>query len=363
MEKTFREKIIIYFTGVGKKHKLLKYPSLLALFVSLFFYYIGRHFMSNGKRYASIAFVGIFFVSSCSFSFAVFAERTGFTGVQETYSAVVGISDISLAPVAPEAGALLSEKESGGTAAYETETGDETQDETQIEAYTLDDILAYHEHKGAHEEEEDQSDGVQTAVAASDRNFDSTDWRLVLINKQHPISEDYEFKLGRMSIETKNIQLDDRIIEDLLLMMQAAKKDGMNLAIRSPYRTSDRQESNFNDRIKSYMRQGLSYMEAYKATSQVITVPGCSEHEVGLALDITSESYLQLLQGFADTKEGQWLAEHSHEYGFILRYPAGKEYITSIEYEPWHFRYVGREAASVMKEENLCLEEFWDKYL
>ena len=110
-------------------------------------------------------------------------------------------------------------------------------------------------------------------------------------------------------------------------------------------------KDNFNNRIKSYMKQGLSYMEAYKATSRVITVPGCSEHEVGLALDITSDSYCELKQGFADTEGGKWLAEHSSEFGFVLRYPEGKEYITSIEYEPWHFRYVGREAAAVMNSE------------
>lgn len=355
MNKTFREKIIAYFKGIAKRHRYLKYPSIAALAVTLFFYYVGRHFVTNGKRYASVVFVGIFFMASCSFSFAVFAERTGFTSVQETYSAIVGTSDISLAPVTPETEALLEEQESNSEYASE--------EETQIEAYTLDDILAYHDHENVHDGNEQTAEEVQESELAEERSFDAADWRLVLINKQHPISQDYEFKLGKMFIETMNIQLDDRIIEDLLLMMQAAKKDGLNLVIRSPYRTSDRQESNFNVRIKSYMRQGLSYMEAYKVTSQVITVPGCSEHEVGLALDITCESYLDLEQGFADTKEGQWLADHSCEYGFILRYPAEKEYITSIVYEPWHFRYVGREAATVMKEENLCLEEFWDKYL
>lgn len=358
MNKTFREKIIAYFTGVAKRHRLLKYPSMAALTVTLFFYYFGRHFVTNGKRYASMIFVGIFFVSSCSFSFAVFAERTGFTGVQETYSAIVTTSDISLAavaPVAPDAEALLGEQES--------ESEYEAGDETQIEAYTLDDILAYHDHESAHDGDEQTAGETQDAASAEERSFDAADWRLVLINKQHPISQDYEFKLGKMFIKSNNIQLDDRILDDLLLMMQAAKKDGMSLAIRSPYRTSDRQESNFNNKIKLYMQQGLSYMEAFKVASQVITVPGCSEHEVGLALDITCESYLELEQGFADTKEGQWLADHSCEYGFILRYPEEKEYITSIVYEPWHFRYVGREAASVMKEENLCLEEFWDKYL
>lgn len=359
MKKTFREKMIACFTGVGRRHKLLKYPSIAALAAALFFYYVGRHFMTNGKRYASMVFVGIFFVSSCSFSFAVFAERTGFTSVQETYSAVVGTSDVSLAavaPVMPETEALLEEKDKSGYEAGE---------ETQIEAYTLDDILAYHDYEGVYDEDEDtETEGeVTKSPVEKEFSFDVSDWRLVLINKQHPISDDYEFKLGWRSIESKSIQLDDRILDDLLLMMQAAKKDGLNLVIRSPYRTFDRQVSNFNNRIREYMQKGLSYMEAYKVTSQVITVPGCSEHEVGLALDITSQSYIDLEQEFANTKEGKWLADHSYEYGFILRYPQGKEYITSIEYEPWHFRYVGREAASVMKEEDLCLEEFWDKYL
>lgn len=355
MNKTFREKTIAYFMDVAKRHRLLRYPSIAALTVTLFFYYIGRHFVTNGKRYAGMVFVGIFFVASCSFSFAVFAERTGFTSVQETYSAIVGTSDISLAAVTPETEVVLEESES--EAEYEAD------DEAQIEAYTLDDILAYHDHRGAHDGDEQTAEETQSAASPEERSFDAADWRLVLINKQHPISQDYEFKLGKMFIETNNILLDDRIIDDLLLMMRAAKKDGLSLVIRSPYRTSDRQETNFNKKIKLYMSQGLSYMEAYKVSSQVITVPGCSEHEVGLALDITSETYLDLEQGFADTKEGQWLADHSCEYGFILRYPEGKEYITSITYEPWHFRYVGREAATIMKEENLCLEEFWDKYL
>lgn len=352
MEKTFRQKIIKYFTTVAKKNRLLKYPCLAGMAVSLSFYYLGLHFLTNGKRYASVFFVAVFFMSSCSFSFAVFAERTGFTSAQETYSAIVEASDVSLAvvePVNPEVEEILEE---GNviTSEYVEE----------VETYTLDDLLEHHGHD--HDMESYGNDTGKESGTAADAGFtfDSADWRLVLINKQHPIPDEYDFKLGSFS---SGMRCDERVIEDLLLMLQAAKKDGLNLVVRSPYRTSDHQEDNFNNRIKSYMRQGLSYMEAYKATSRVITVPGCSEHEVGLALDITSDTFSQLKQGFADTEEGKWLAEHSHEYGFIVRYPSGKEYITGIEYEPWHFRYVGREAASIMKDERLCLEEFWDKYL
>ena len=350
MDKTYRENIISYFTGVAKKHKALKYPCIVILPIVLLFYYLCRHFVTNGKRYASMAFVAIFFMSSCSFSFAVFAERTGFTSAQETYSAIVETSDISLAavdPVTPESEALLD---------LEGETFATEHDDEEVEIYTLDDLLENHDHD--HEGTDDME--IEPAVSREELTFDSSDWRLVLINKQHPIPEDYDFTLATI---TSGMRCDERVIEDLLLMTKAAQKDGLHLAIRSPYRTSDRQESNFNDRIKHYMKQGLSYIDAYKVTSQVITIPGCSEHEVGLALDITSDTYLPLLQGFAETEEGKWLEEHSCEYGFILRYPSGKEYITGIEYEPWHFRYVGREAALIMKEENLCLEEFWDKYL
>lgn len=349
MKKTFREKVISKFTHIAKKNKLLQYPCLALMAVILGVYYIGRHFATNTKRYASVLFVVIFFMNSCSFSFAVFAEKTGFIKAQETYSAVVEDSDIALAELSGEENQIYIEDD------YEDDYDDYENDE-YIEgvdaAYTLDDIL---ESYGDY-----QTEGESDWLLEDDYMFDSSDWRLVLINKQHPIPEDYSFKLGTIK---DGMMCDERIISDLLAMMQAARKDGINLMIRSPYRTDSRQEYNFNARIKRYMGQGYSYMEAYKLTSQVITVPGASEHQVGLALDIVCDTYDSLTAGFGDTKAGQWLAEHSCEYGFALRYPSGKEYITSIEYEPWHFRYVGREAATIMHDEDICLEEFWDRYL
>jgi len=159
------------------------------------------------------------------------------------------------------------------------------------------------------------------------------------------------------------MQCDERIIEELLGMMQAAKNDGVTLAICSPYRDLNRQKVLFNRKIEAYMAKGMSYMEAYTISSQAVTVPGASEHQIGLAIDIISDEYVTLDEGFANTDAGKWLAEHSCEYGFILRYPKGKEYITGIEYEPWHFRYVGKEAAQLITKEGITLEEFWNKYL
>lgn len=346
MKKTFREKVIFKFTNIAKKYKMLRYPSLALMSIILGIYYIGRHFVTNTKRYASVVFVIIFFMNSCSFSFAVFAEKTGFIKAQETYSAVVEDSDVTLAVETDEANPYINDDDD------DFDYNEEEYIEGVDAAYTLDDLL---ENQTSY-----QADDNVPEEVLEDYEFDASDWRLVLINKQHPIPEDYSFKLGNIK---DGMRCDERIINDLLAMMQAARDDGINLLIRSPYRSDNHQETNFNKRIRLYMGQGYSYMEAYKLTSQVIAVPGASEHQVGLALDIVCDTYDSLTEGFSETKAGQWLAEHSCEYGFTLRYPQGKEYITSIEFEPWHFRYVGRPAATIMHDEEICLEEFWDRYL
>lgn len=185
--------------------------------------------------------------------------------------------------------------------------------------------------------------------------FNKDDWNLLLVNKQHTIPEDYEFTLGTIK---GSMRCDERIIEPLTQMFAAAKKDGVNLIVCSPYRDMARQEYLFDRKMKTFIRSGMSYVDAYKTASITVTVPGASEHQIGLAVDIISDTYSALDIGFADTAAGQWLAEHSWEYGFILRYPLGKEEITGIQYEPWHFRYVGVDAAKVITEEGITLEEF-----
>ena len=119
----------------------------------------------------------------------------------------------------------------------------------------------------------------------------------------------------------------------------------------------------FDRKIRRYMNRGMSYLEAYQLSSRAVTVPGTSEHELGLALDIICNSYTSLDEGFGDTKAGKWLAANSCRFGFILRYPEGRENITGIEYEPWHFRYVGKAAATVIMEQGISLEEFWEEYV
>lgn len=357
--------------SIAKRHKLLKYPCLGVMTVLLSIYYILKSFVANGRRFTSIAFAFLFFMSSCSFSFAVFSGQDSFINEQEAYSLVITDSDVALAEEKERAlsGDMLLTSEEGRKE-YEN-----TEDVENVDAYSVDDILEVNGMMGDDSPFESDEQGAETlgadlTVEETDSGmeenrdeevvFESSDWRLVLVNKQHPIPENYSFNLGTIK---GSLQCDERIITDLLSMLQAAKDDGIDLVICSPYRTLDRQEYLFNKKIKLYMNQGSSYMEAYKIASQAVTIPGASEHQIGLALDIYTESYKLLNEGFGETDAGKWLAAHSCEYGFILRYPAGKEYITSIEYEPWHFRYVGKEAATIMTEEDICLEEFWDKYL
>ncbi len=253
------------------------------------------------------------------------------TEVQENYEYVVDGVAIEATEIIDDDDVLVG---------YDNE---ELEVQDEIDQFTLDDILKANEVTQVKQKDE------------SGAKLSADDWQLVLVNKQHPVPEDYTFTLGTI---TGNMKCDVRIIDELMAMLQAAKDDGVNLVICSPYRDYNRQTVLFNRKIDHYMDKGYSYMEAYKIASITVTVPGASEHQIGLALDIVSDTYSLLEIEFGETEAGIWLQNHSYEYGFILRYPLGKEHITGIQYEPWHFRYVGVEAATAISKQGITLEEF-----
>ena len=341
---------------MGQKGKLLKIPAIAGLAVSMLLHRFFMYLCGGFKRFICTAFILLCFMVGNSFAYPVFGTN-GFVSTEGSQEPVMAAntSDITLAP--EEAVTVAREElleDEGVLDGYEDA---ELHGMDQADKYVLDEILSEEEEQQTEEEAEPEP------AAEKELSFSAEDWRLVLINKQHPIPDDYEITLGKIMTIKGEMQCDERIIEELLAMMQAASQEGVQLAICSPYRDLNRQEVLFNRKIKAYMNKGMSYMDAYALSSQAVTVPGASEHQIGLAIDIVSNTYTNLDEGFADTDAGKWLAEHSSEYGFILRYPKGKESITSIEFEPWHFRYVGKEAAEVIAREELCLEEFWDKYL
>ncbi len=185
-------------------------------------------------------------------------------------------------------------------------------------------------------------------------DFDD-DWALILVNKDHPIGKSYEFELGTIR---GNIKSDVRIVSNVLDMIKAARNDNVILSICSPYRDYDRQVMLFNRKVKSYMRNGMTEEEAYEKAAETVAIPGTSEHQIGLAFDFISNDYTLLDAGFARTDAGAWLKANAADYGFILRYPANKVDVTEIEFEPWHYRYVGVAAAHEIMDNNLCLEEY-----
>lgn len=143
------------------------------------------------------------------------------------------------------------------------------------------------------------------------------------------------------------------------LMFRAAKEEGIGkLVVDNVYRSVQRQDTMWEKRLR---RNGADYGEdPYKSPVKVLP-GGMSEHATGLALDIFAKSYQKSNAAFGETEEGKWLAQHAHRFGFILRYPADKEHITGVIYEPWHFRYVGVTAATEIFERKLCLEEYLKK--
>ncbi|MBC5660048.1 M15 family metallopeptidase [Anaerosacchariphilus sp. NSJ-68] len=181
------------------------------------------------------------------------------------------------------------------------------------------------------------------------------DWNLILVNKTHPIPDDYEVELKSIG---SGHQIDARAYDDFRAMIQASKADGVYIYVTSSYRDRDKQISLYQKKTDSYLRQGYSLEDAKEKAGQVVAVPGTSEHHLGLALDMVSSEYRKLDEKQENTRGFQWLKAHSWEYGFILRYPNGSTDITGIIYEPWHFRYVGKEAAKEIYEQGVTLEEY-----
>lgn len=184
---------------------------------------------------------------------------------------------------------------------------------------------------------------------------------LALINKQYLLPDKYipadlvhpnvAFSFGDLKEEKSYMRKE--AADALSKMFNDAKKSGIELYAVSGYRSYSRQKDLFDAEINQVGKE--------KAV-QAVAIPGSSEHQSGLAMDIASKSTnLNLTQGFENTKEGKWLAENAHRFGYILRYPKGKEGITNYEYEPWHFRYVGVKAATVIFQHNWTLEEYFNE--
>ncbi len=204
---------------------------------------------------------------------------------------------------------------------------------------------------------DEKTDNKPENKKEKDIDSSTSDWELLLVNKNHKVPESYSMELEE--IETTH-KVDKRIAEALNQMLNDARNEGLSPIICSSYRTNAKQKQLYNNKAKEYKRLGYSNDEAEKLASYWVAVPGTGEHETGLAVDIVSESYQILDEKQEETEVQKWLMENSYKYGFTLRYPTDKKEITMINYEPWHYRYVGIENATYMKEHDMCLEEYID---
>ncbi|MDR1927499.1 MAG: M15 family metallopeptidase [Oscillospiraceae bacterium] len=190
--------------------------------------------------------------------------------------------------------------------------------------------------------------------------FNQHEWHLMLVSRRFALPADYapETAVCVPGVYKEELKMDARVAPIYYEMYKAAKKDGAELIPYSGYRSITRQKGNFERKIAYYQTQGNSYAQAVNLAAMVILPPGCSEHEAGLAMDITRPGVWGAVESFEDSKEFAWLQKNAANYGFILRYPKDKTKITQVSYEPWHWRYVGKEAALLMQKSGECLEEY-----
>ncbi len=187
------------------------------------------------------------------------------------------------------------------------------------------------------------------------------DWRLRLVNPSHPLEAELDIQLT----EIGGYQFDSRIADAVNSLLAAAQEEGINLTIISGYRTMERSSILYANKVQEYLNAGYPQEEAETEAAKWVAPPGTSEHHTGLAMDIVSADYYtkysDLVGEFENEPEAIWLRENCTRFGFILRFPKDKEDITGIHYEPWHFRYVGEEAAEEIMSQGLCLEEYLGK--
>ena len=181
------------------------------------------------------------------------------------------------------------------------------------------------------------------------------DWMLALINANHPIGKNYSPNLSPI-ISGSMVTADSRVSEAYQKMYNDAKAQDIILAPYAAYLSYYRQQENYNNLVNNFIEQGMSEEDAKNSANSRIDEPGTSESGAGLSVDIIGTS-----SDFDKTKEYAWLTSNAHKYGFILRYPEEKFAITGVRARPWHWRYVGVDAATEIKTQNLCLEEYLEK--
>lgn len=223
-------------------------------------------------------------------------------------------------------------------------TGCSWQQNKAQEMRAEDSAIAYD--SGQKEDEWEKEDNSRKEEAGAD----DSRWYLTLVNEWNPLPNDYQADL----VETEGGErVDARIYEPLTEMLEDAREanwDQLPMVV-SGYRTTEKQQQLYEEKTDTYRQQGYSDADAETMAKKWVAMPGYSEHQLGLAVDINGATYDLYL----------WLQENSYKYGFIFRYPGHKTELTGVAEEVWHYRYVGAEAATEIYEQGICLEEYVER--
>lgn len=208
----------------------------------------------------------------------------------------------------------------------------------------------------------DSTDSVVSSLIKSRYNkcleiYNNNKDYLILANRNNPLPASYTPSLRYIC----NGRLEASIVlyDSLVQLLADAKLQGYSYWIASAYRSAEKQQRLVDDDVYTYMTRGMSYDDALEEVYKETMPSGCSEHQTGLALDILCSGNSNMDASQKEEPGNKWLRKNCYKYGFILRYPEDKSSITGVNFEPWHFRYVGKEAAKFIMKNNITLEEFY----
>lgn len=191
-------------------------------------------------------------------------------------------------------------------------------------------------------------------------HFTADGSKILLVNPWNYVPEGYDPELVEIphGLATQNMKVAAECYDALIAMLEACNRESPRVCVVSAYRTHDYQARLYKNKVTRVEAQGYSHEEALIEAAKVVAIPGTSEHQLGLAVDIVDTRSYDLTDIQETLPAQQWLMAHSWEYGFILRYPNDKTSVTGIIYEPWHYRYVGTELAKELYDAGLTLEEY-----
>ena len=204
------------------------------------------------------------------------------------------------------------------------------------------------------EKKDDEKTGTPGAAETAQPGQEDTSWMTILVNRDHYLPADFTVSLQPFG----TVKVDYRISESLQSMIDAAAADGIVITPCSGYRNVAEQRTLYENKCAEFASQGYAEEAAQIYANQYLQPPGASEHHTGLAVDFLTPGVNALDESFAQSPAYQWLQTNAATYGFIERYPSGKDKYTGILWEPWHFRFVGADNAKAMTSMGVCLEEY-----